>query len=83
MYTNVRRPSNRDVKLDFQATDIKTGNTIFVDHKGMIDFQSLADQGKDLSKFPSHETVAQSPNNILGVIVNFGTTLFFRNAVRI
>ena len=37
MYTNVRHPSNRDVKLDFQ---------------------SLTDQGKDLSKFPSHETVA-------------------------
>ena len=41
-----------------EATDIKTGNRIFVDHKGMIDFQSLADQGKDISKFPSHVTVA-------------------------
>jgi len=24
----------------------------------MIDFQSLADQGKDISRFPTHETVA-------------------------
>ena len=58
MYRNLRRPANPDVRLDFEATDIKTGNTIFVDHKGMIDFQSLADQGKDISRFPSHETVA-------------------------
>jgi len=58
MYKNLRRPANPDVRLDFQATDIKTGNRIFVDHKGMIDFQSLADQGKDISRFPSHETVA-------------------------
>ena len=58
MYRNLRRPANPDVRLDFEATDIKTGNTIFVDHKGMIDFQSLEDQGKDISRFPSHETVA-------------------------
>jgi hypothetical protein len=58
MYKNLRRPANPDVRLDFEATDIKTGNRIFVDHKGMIDFQSLADQGKDISRFPSHETVA-------------------------
>ena len=58
MYRNLRRPANPDVRLDFEATDIKTGNTIFVDHKGMIDFQNLADQGKDISRFPSHETVA-------------------------
>ena len=58
MYKNLRRPANPDVRLDFEATDIKTGNTIFVDHKGMIDFQSLADQGKDISRFPRHETVA-------------------------
>ena len=58
MYKNLRRPANPDVRLDFEATDIKTGNTIFVDHKGMIDFQILADQGKDISRFPSHETVA-------------------------
>ena len=58
MYKNLRRPANPDVRLDFEATDIKTGKRIFVDHKGMIDFQSLADQGKDISRFPSHETVA-------------------------
>ena len=58
MYKDLRRPANPDVRLDFEATDIKTGNRIFVDHKGMIDFQSLADQGKDISKFPSHVTVA-------------------------
>jgi len=58
MYKNVRRPANPDVRLDFEAIDIKTGNRIFVDHKGMIDFQSLADQEKDISRFPSHETVA-------------------------
>ena len=58
MYKDLRRPANPDVGLDFEATDIKTGNLIFVDHKGMIDFQSLADRGKDISKFPSHQTVA-------------------------
>ena len=58
MYKDLHRPANPDVRLDFEATDIKTGNRIFVDHKGMIDFQSLADQGKDISRFPSHETVA-------------------------
>nr|WPV76532.1 hypothetical protein [Naviculales sp.] len=58
IYKNLRRPANSDVRLDFEATYIKTGNRIFVDHKGMIDFQSLADQGKDISRFPSHETVA-------------------------
>ena len=58
MYNNLSRPANPDVRLDFEATDIKTGKRIFVDHKGMIDFQSLADQGKDISRFPSHETVA-------------------------
>ena len=58
MYKNLRRPANPDVRLDFEAIDIKTGNPIFVDHKGMIDFQSLADQGKNISRFPSHETVA-------------------------
>jgi len=58
IYENLRRPANPDVRLDFEATDIKTGNRIFVDHKGMIDFQSLADQGKDISRFPSHERVA-------------------------
>jgi hypothetical protein len=58
MYTNLSRPANPDVRLDFEATDINTGKRIFVDHKEMIDFQSLADQGKNISRFPSHEAVA-------------------------
>ena len=58
LYKNLRRPANSDVRLDFEATDIKTGNRIFIDHKKMIDFQSLADQGKDISRFPNHATVA-------------------------
>lgn len=58
LYKNLRRPTNSDVRLDFEATDIKTGNRIFVDHKMMIDFQSLVDQGKDISRFPNHATVA-------------------------
>ena len=35
-----------------------SGQTIFVDHKGMIDFGSLSDRGIDTSGFPSHESVA-------------------------
>ena len=31
---------------------------MLVEHKGMIDFQSLKEQGKDTSYFPSHEKVA-------------------------
>jgi len=58
LYKNLSRLANPDVRLDFEAIDIKTGKRIFVDHKKMIDFQSLADQGKDISRFPSHETVA-------------------------
>ena len=58
MYKNLRRPNNLTVKLDFKVTDIKTENPIFVDHKGMIDFQSLVDQGIDISVFPSHEILA-------------------------
>jgi len=58
MYNNLRRPTNPDVRLDFQATDIQTGNRIFVDIKTMIYFQSLVDQGINISGFPSHETVA-------------------------
>lgn len=58
IYKNLRRPANPDVRLDFEAIDIKTGNRIFIDHKGMIDFQSLADEGKDISGYPTHATVA-------------------------
>ena len=57
MYKNLSRPDNPDVRLDFEATDIKTGKRIFVDHKGMIDFGSLSDKGIDISDYPSHESV--------------------------
>jgi hypothetical protein len=60
LYKNLRRPTNPDVKLDFEATDIKTGKRIFVDHKGMIDFQSLADRGLDISRLQSHQETAFS-----------------------
>jgi hypothetical protein len=53
-----RETGSIDEKSIFEATDINTGQRIFVDHKGMIDFQSLADQGKDISRFPNHMTVA-------------------------
>lgn len=58
LYKNLRRPANPDVRIDFEATDMETGNRIFVDHKGMTDFQGLANQRKDISKFPTHQTVA-------------------------
>jgi hypothetical protein len=50
IYKNLRRPNNLAVKLNFKATDIKTENPIFVDHKGMIDFQSLVDKGIGILK---------------------------------
>jgi len=58
MYKDLRRTSNKAVDLDFEATDIKTGSRIFVDHKGMIDFESLEEEGRDISGFPSHIEVA-------------------------
>jgi len=58
IYSNLRCPVKLYVRLDFEARHVKTGTHIFVDHKGMIDFQSLAEQGKDISKFPSHATLA-------------------------
>lgn len=58
LYSNLQRPNNPKVDLDFQATSLQTGQTIFVGHKGMIDFVSLADKGIDTSGFPSHESVA-------------------------
>lgn len=54
---NLRGPENRKVDLDFMAERVGSGKTIFVDHKGMIDFGSLLDKGIDISGFPSHETV--------------------------
>ena len=55
MYTNVRRPENPKVKLDFVAECVDSGKTVFIDHKGMIDFASLA---VPTAHFPSHEVVA-------------------------
>lgn len=57
MYTNIRRPSNKAVDLDFEI-DSSKGYT-HVDYKTPIDFQYLADnKGIDVSNFPSLETVA-------------------------
>ena len=58
MYKNLRRPSNKDIDLDFEATRIDSEESLFVDHKGMIDFGSLEDEGIDISGFLSHADVA-------------------------
>jgi len=58
MVNNLRRPDNPKVDLDFVAERVGSGETIFIDHKGMIDFGSLSDKGIDISGFPSHESVA-------------------------
>jgi hypothetical protein len=63
LFKNLRRPENPDVDLDFQAELVDSGKTIFVDHKGMIDFGSLSDIGVDISGFPSHENVAFNMGN--------------------
>jgi len=55
---NLRRPDNPKVDLDFACERVSSGETIFIDHKGMIDFGSLLDKGIDISGFPSHESVA-------------------------
>jgi len=57
MYTNLRRPSNKDVDLDFEI-DSSEGYT-HADYKTPIDFEDLAEKkGIDVSNFPSLETVA-------------------------
>ena len=58
MVNNLRHPNNPKVDLDFVAERVGSGETIFIDHKGMIDFGSLSDKGIDISGFPSHESVA-------------------------
>jgi len=55
---NLRRPENPKVDLDFVAERVGSGETIFLDQKGMIDFGSLSDKGIDISGFPSYESVA-------------------------
>lgn len=58
MVHNLRRPDNSKVDLDFVAERVGSGETIFIDHKKMIDFGSLSDKGIDISGFPSHEGIA-------------------------
>jgi len=56
MYTNIRRPRNKAVDLDFEI-DSSKGYT-HVDSKTPIDFQDLADKkGIDVSNFPNLEIV--------------------------
>ena len=57
MYTNIRRPSNKAVDLDFEI-DSSKGYTLH-EYKTQIDFQDLADKkGIDVLGYPSLETVA-------------------------
>ena len=58
LYSDLRRPKNPKVDIDFEATSVETGQTIFVGHKGMIDFASLVEKGIDISGYPTHESVA-------------------------
>ena len=58
MVNNLRRPDNPKVDLDFVAERFGSGETIFIDHKGMIDFGSLSDKGIDISSFPSRDSIA-------------------------
>ena len=58
MVNNLSRPENPKVDLDFVAELVGSGETIFIDHKGMIDFESLSDKGTDISGFPTHESRA-------------------------
>jgi hypothetical protein len=58
LYQNLRRPSNQEVNLDFEIKS-QNGYT-HLDLKTPIDFEDLVGQGKDISSFPSHKTVAYS-----------------------
>ena len=58
MVNNLRRPDNPKVDLDFVAERVGSGETIFIDHKGMIDFGSLSDKEIDIFGFLSHESLA-------------------------
>lgn len=57
-YKDVKHTTNPKVDLDYEVTCVKTGKRLFLDHKGMIDFGSLADQGINVANFPTHEEVA-------------------------
>ena len=55
---NLRRGDNAKVDIDFKAELVISGETVFIDHKGMINFGSLTNQKIDISTFPSHKNVA-------------------------
>lgn len=44
MVNNLHRPDNPKVNLDFVAERVGSGETIFINYKGMIDFGSLSDK---------------------------------------
>lgn len=45
MINNLRRPDNPRIDLGFVAERVGSEETIFINHKGMIDFGSLSDKG--------------------------------------
>ena len=57
MYKNLPRLANPDVRFNFEAINIKSRNRIFGDHNRDDHFQNFANQGKNISKFPSYATV--------------------------
>ena len=54
----MRLLENSKVDLDFVIKRTNSKETIFIDHKKMIDFDTLSDKRIDISDFPSHERVA-------------------------
>lgn len=59
IYTNIRRPSNKAVDLDFDFEIDSLKGYTHVEYKTPIDFQNLADnKGIDVSNFPTLEKVA-------------------------
>ena len=59
LISNLERVSDGKIDLDFTCVLAETGEKIFLDHKGMIDFNQLAiDKNTDVSYFPTHESVA-------------------------
>ena len=58
LYQDLERINDSNIRAGFKAKDIKMGKTLFVEHKEMIDSQSLEERGKDISYFSSHDRVA-------------------------
>lgn len=58
MVDNLRRPNNSKVALDFVAEHVDSEETIFMDHKRMIDFGSLSAKVIDISGFANNESIA-------------------------